>query len=114
MQINKRVFYVCMAAVALIFFFMVVNIISKEIGLRKANKELSVLRAENDKLVKENKEKIAEYKTAMFIMDSIFKQSTITHEKEIHNHWNTVYNNLVVSDTSYRFISDYLYKLGQQ
>jgi cell division protein FtsB len=87
---------------------------SVEKTLKKANKELSELKAKNNTLVIENKKKQAQYETAKFVMDSIFSKSNITHEKEIHNYWNTVYNNLVVSDTSYEFISDYLYKLGQQ
>jgi cell division protein FtsB len=87
---------------------------SVEKTLKKANKELSELKAKNNTLVIENEKKQAQYETAKFVMDSIFSKSNITHEKEIHNYWNTVYNNLVVSDTSYEFISDYLYKLGQQ
>ena len=75
---------------------------------------ISELSSKNNKLVQENKEKIAEYKMAMYVMDSLFRKSTITHETEIHNHWNNIYNNLIVSDTSYEFISKYLTELGQQ
>ena len=87
---------------------------SVEKALKNANKELSGLKAQNASLVKENEKKQAQYETAKYVMDSLFSKSNITHEKEINNYWNTVYNNLVVSDTSYKFISDYLYKLGQQ
>jgi len=85
---------------------------SVENSLKKANKTISELSAQNDKLVKENKEKMAEYKMAMYVMDSLFTKSKISHETEIHNYWNTVYNGLVVSDTSYQFISNYLTELG--
>lgn len=87
---------------------------SVERTLKKANKELSELKAENNSLVKENEKKQVQYETAKYVMDSLFSKSNITHEKEIHNYWNTVYNNLVVSDTAYKFISNYLYELGQQ
>ena len=87
---------------------------SAERSLKKVNEELSGLRAEKDELVVENSKMIGENETMLAAMDSLMKKSNVTHEKEIHNHWNTVYNGLIVSDTAYRFISEYLYDLGHQ
>lgn len=87
---------------------------SAERLLKKANEELSEARAEKDALVNENGKLIGKNETMIMAMDSLMKKSNVTHEKEIHNHWNTVYNGLIVSDTAYRFISEYLYDLGHQ
>lgn len=115
MEIKSSTYRIAFIAVLIVFLLLGwVKSCSSEKDLRKANKQLSELSAANNKLVIENREKIAEYKMAMYVMDSLFNKSTITHEKEINNYWNTVYNNLIVSDTSYKFISEYLTKLGHQ
>ena len=114
MKLSINIKVVLWVAIAIVFVIMSIFIITRNVRINKLEKENSYLRSANDSLYINNMLMIDYYKNAMNEMDSIYKLSLISHEEEINEYWDSVYNAMLSDDNTEQFISDYLSELGSR
>jgi hypothetical protein len=114
MKLSVNIKVVLWVSIAIVFVIMSIFIITRNVRINKLEKENSYLRSANDSLYINNMLMIDYYKNAMNEMDSIYKLSLISHEEEINEYWDSVYNAMLSDDNTEQFISDYLSELGSR
>jgi len=114
MKLSVNIKVVLWVSIAIVFVIISIFIITRNVRINKLEKENSYLRSANDSLYINNMLMIDYYKNAMNEMDSIYKLSLISHEEEINEYWDSVYNAMLSDDNTEQFISDYLSELGSR
>lgn len=114
MKLSVNIKVILWVAIAIVFVIMSIFIITRNVRIKKLEKENSYLRSANDSLYINNMLMIDYYKNAINEMDSIYKLSLISHEEEINEYWDSVYNAMLSDDNTEQFISDYLSELGSR
>jgi hypothetical protein len=84
---------------------------NERIALQKEN---TFLKAEKDVLYNSNLVLISYYEEKLIEADSIYKLSLVDHEESIQNYWDSVYNHLVLSDTTFKFLTGYFENLAKR